>query len=300
MSETSTYEVGYDTSSLPAQSVRRRLGLLEWLDATLPSPAQVAADLDRRFADSCVRATGATVNASPVTRVRAFADALSAQPVLSRLSGQPQYASTMQAVGRALASAERLEAVDPEAAGAHARRAFEALTSVAGENHARLTQAWAAEMEVVVTAALHDDMGYRVEVARGTDGFALRATSGQKVVVVVVEQGSRMTLDIAGCDGPSCQPVARELCDALERRGLELDRRHLLAHDDPSGGTLISLADRGRRGLESLVAREPASDGAVTPSVGDSGRGSLGQDQDARRRLIGHLFSTDEQPGGPR
>jgi hypothetical protein len=105
------------------------------------------------------------------------------------------------------------------------------------------------------------DIGCATDVV-GEGGFdAVVGRRGHQVVGALIEDGGRLTFEIAGCDGLECAPLQHEIEQAVVRRGGTLEGVRVADHRDARGGSLIQRAAVAS-GLDGTLAQGIVADAA--------------------------------------
>jgi hypothetical protein len=151
----------------------------------------------------------------------------------------------------------------PDRAASLAERGDRALRT-ALESGAR---ALASEERTLVTSVMNDalrSIGCRTTIADGDGSSGIWAERGHQVVAVLIENGGRVELDVAGFEGSGCVPFHEEIEKAVIARGGTLEDVEVVQHGDAGGGVLIRSAARaaGPRGdMARAIAGPPAPRG---------------------------------------
>lgn len=107
-------------------------------------------------------------------------------------------------------------------------------------------------MERLATASLSADSlagrGYTVERVDGLLTSAVEASRGDEKLLVVVTDGGRVVTDHAGTVGDECVDRQAEYIEAMSERGVLFSEEIAVRHDDPRGGSPITVASRVRSG----------------------------------------------------
>ena len=111
----------------------------------------------------------------------------------------------------------------------------------------------AVEERACVTATMQDalqSIGCRITTALEPAATGIWAERGHELVAVLIEDGGRARIDVAGFGGSDCAPFHEEIERAVAARGGVFDQVEVAEHGDPDGGVLIRNAARaaGPRG----------------------------------------------------
>jgi hypothetical protein len=87
---------------------------------------------------------------------------------------------------------------------------------------------------------------FTVEQATNDGTTAIHAVSGEQHVLLAFD-GDELEVDVMGCEGDTCAPLANEITNWLDERGVVMRRRRSVEHDNPRGGERIRSAARQAR-----------------------------------------------------
>jgi len=125
----------------------------------------------------------------------------------------------------------------------------------------------AAEERTSVTAIMQDalqSIGCRVTTALEPAVTGIWAERGHELVAVLIEDGGRARIDVAGFGGSDCAPFHEEIERAVAMRGGAFEHVEVAEHGDPDGGVLIRNAARAA-GPRGDMARAIAQQAAAAP-----------------------------------
>jgi len=108
----------------------------------------------------------------------------------------------------------------------------------------------------------------------------LCAERGHQRVVALVDDGGLVKLDIAGCEGDSCEPLQRDLERAVVDLGGAVEHVEARAHPDERGGALIqhaALSAEGDTLAEGVIRQEVARRRRTAENRGNPAFQRLGQ-----------------------
>jgi hypothetical protein len=97
---------------------------------------------------------------------------------------------------------------------------------------------------------------------RAANGFTgISAQRGHQLLVALVEDGGDVKVDIAGCEGDACEPLQRNLEQAVREHGGLLTHVESREHRDDRGGVMMQQAalTAGRDTLADGVVRHAAA-----------------------------------------
>jgi hypothetical protein len=114
-------------------------------------------------------------------------------------------------------------------------------------------RALAAEERTLVTAVMDEalrSIGCRTTVAEGDGASGIWAERGHQLAAVLIEDGGKVELDVAGFEGDGCIPFHEDIERAVAAHGGTFEGVEVVHHGDADGGVLIRSAARaaGPRG----------------------------------------------------
>jgi len=107
------------------------------------------------------------------------------------------------------------------------------LREITSDAHQKLANAEGSILRDIFSQSLKNN-GYRVKEKMG----ALRATKGTTCIWTQIDQKARMSLDVSGFSGLSCQKEIRKLENELAIQGISLNRDSFELHGNKDGGDL--------------------------------------------------------------
>ena len=182
--------------------------------------------------------------------------------------------SSWAAAERLLTESREVLATSPSRAEALAADGDRALCS-ALENGAHEL---AIEERAAVTAIMQDalrSIGCRVTTGLEPAATGIWAERGHELVAVLIEDGGRARIDVAGFGGSDCAPFHEEIERAVAMRGGAFEHVEVAEHGDPDGGVLIRNAARaaGPRGdMACAIAQQAAPASRFSRQNGDAQR----------------------------
>ncbi len=141
---------------------------------------------------------------------------------------------------------------------------------------ARGAHVLAVEERASVTAIMQDalqSIGCRVTTGLEPTATGIWAERGHELVAVLIEDGGKARIDVAGFGGSDCAPFHEEIERAVARRGGAFEHVEVAEHGDPDGGVLIRNAARAA-GPRGDMARAIAQQAAPAPRFSRQARGA--------------------------
>jgi hypothetical protein len=214
--------------------------------------ATARAARDRFLRELPTNTTASSCQARDVlARALAVREAFRSQPVLAAVAEanqHPQIATALQALdqaklaysGHSLREAVYSARVAEEILARGARQAAKKL--------AEAQQQFVTEKLRGVLPAL----GYRVQEASASGCVALRASSEDRVLGVVVTESGKLIVEAAGFEGQACRPAIAALFHKLREEGIAVEELVSRPHGRREGGPLLEHAKADPKDL--LVA----------------------------------------------
>jgi hypothetical protein len=119
---------------------------------------------------------------------------------------------------------------------ARAQSAQQDLRAITSQAHQHLAKAEGQMLQEITGETLHQ-LGYCLS----EKGNALRAVRGTTCIWIEINERGRMSLDVSGFSGLTCQTEIKALENGLAERGVELKRASVESHCQKAGG---HIADR--------------------------------------------------------
>ena len=181
--------------------------------------------------------------AHTMANTQALLESIQNQPIL-RLGAERLRANEWMKAQSLLATAQKqLRKADVNDALCSVRQAQSLLKSVLKDVQTHL---YRAQHEFVVSSVKKslEELGYQVKSARSAIGSwtALWATKGGNAIGVVVSPQSRITLDMLGWEGTSCQAELYAFCQKMEEKGIHFQEGKRYLHGRRDGGILLQNA----------------------------------------------------------